>query len=73
MESKLTQKQIGIRISTLRKTKGFTQENLAKSIRMSRPSLAQIELGRRGIDLLELYRLSLALKFSLDDFMSANF
>ena len=73
METELTQKQIGERIAALRKTKGLTQENLAKTIQLSRPSLVQIELGRRGIDLLEFYRLSLALEFSLDDFISPNF
>ena len=73
MERELTQKQIGERIAALRKTKGLTQENLAKTIQLSRPSLVQIELGRRGIDLLEFYRLSLALEFSLDDFISPNF
>ena len=73
METPLTQKQIGQRIAELRKRKGLTQENLAEIIRLSRPSLAQMELGNRGIDLLEFYRLSIALEFSLDDFMSANF
>ena len=73
METELTQKQIGERIAALRKTKGLTQENLAKTIQLSRPSLVQIELGKRGIDLLEFYRLSLALEFSLDDFISPNF
>ena len=73
MEIELTQKQIGQRIAALRKMKGFSQENLAKSIKMSRPSLAQIELGKRCIDLREFYRLSTVLEFSLDDFMSENF
>lgn len=73
MEAELSQKQIGQRIATLRKSKGLTQENLAKSIQMSRPSLAQIELGKRCIDLLEFYRLSTVLEFSLDHFMSRNF
>jgi DNA-binding XRE family transcriptional regulator len=43
MEVKLSQKQIGRRIMELRKTKGLSQEDLAKSIGISRPSLAQIE------------------------------
>lgn len=73
MDIKLSQKQIGQRIALLRKTKGFSQEDLAKSIDISRPSLAQIELGNRGVDMLEMQKLSLALAFSLDDFMSADF
>lgn len=73
MNIKLSQKQIGQRITELRKLKGLSQEDLAKSVKISRPSLAQIELGNRGVDVLELQRLSLFLGFSLDDFMSKNF
>ena len=73
MNIKLTQKQIGQRITELRKKKGLSQEDLAKSISISRPSLAQIELGNRNVDILELQTLSLVLEFSLDDFMSKDF
>jgi transcriptional regulator with XRE-family HTH domain len=69
----LSQKQIGQRITELRKMKGMSQEHLAKSVKISRPSLAQIELGNRCVDILELQRLSMVLGFSLDDFMSENF
>ena len=73
MNIKLSQKQIGQRITELRKIKGFSQEDLAKSVKISRPSLAQIELGNRSVDILELQKLSLILEFSLDDFMSKDF
>lgn len=73
MNVKLSQKQIGQRITELRKMKGFSQEDLAKSVKISRPSLAQIELGNRGVDILELQKLSFVLEFSLDDFMSKDF
>ncbi len=73
MNIKLSQKQIGQRITELRKMKGLSQENLAKSVKISRPSLAQIELGNRSVDILELQKLSLILEFSLDDFMSKDF
>lgn len=73
MNIKLSQKQIGQRITELRKMKGLSQEDLAKSVKISRPSLAQIELGNRSIDILELQKLSLVLGFSLDDFMSKDF
>jgi transcriptional regulator with XRE-family HTH domain len=53
--------------------KGLSQEDLAKSVKISRPSLAQIELGNRGVNVFELQRLSLVLSFSLDEFMSENF
>lgn len=73
MSIKLSQKQIGQRITELRKMKGLSQEDLAKSVKISRPSLAQIELGNRSVDILELQKLSLVLEFSLDDFMSRDF
>jgi transcriptional regulator with XRE-family HTH domain len=73
MDNRLTQQQVGQRIAELRKRKGLSQEDLAKRINISRPSLAQIELGNRSVDVLELQNLSLALAFSLDDFMSSTF
>lgn len=57
----------------LRKRKGLSQDDLAKSMSMSRSSVAQIELGNRSIDILELQRLSEVLGFSITDFMSRNF
>jgi len=73
MNIKLSQKQIGQRITELRKMKGLSQEDLAKSVKISRPSLAQIELGNRTVDILEFQRLSMVLGFSLDDFVSKDF
>ena len=73
MNIKLTQKQIGQRITELRKMKGLSQEDLAKSVEISRPSLTQIELGNRTVDVLELQKLSMVLGFSLDDFVSKDF
>jgi len=70
MEKLLTQKDLGERIARLRKLKGFSQENLAKSIQMSRSSLAQLELGNRSMDVLELQKIAQVLSFSLDDFMA---
>ncbi|HDO06354.1 MAG TPA: DUF4065 domain-containing protein [Bacteroidetes bacterium] len=73
MNTKLSQKQIGQRITKLRKMKGLSQEDLARSVKISRPSLAQIELGNRSVNIMELQRLSMVLGFSLDDFMSEDF
>ena len=69
----LSQEQIGRRIVELRKLKNLSQVDLAKTINLSRSSLAQIELGNRNIDVRELQRLSMVLGFSLDQFMSENF
>jgi transcriptional regulator with XRE-family HTH domain len=73
MSKLLSPKQIGQRIAELRKSRGLSQEDLAKSVKISRPSLAQIELGNRGVDVLELQKLSQVLGFSLDDFISHDF
>ncbi|MDQ3142821.1 MAG: DUF4065 domain-containing protein [Bacteroidota bacterium] len=73
MNIKLSQKQIGQRIAGLRKLKGLSQEDLAKSVKLSRPSLAQIELGNRSVDIVEMQKFSIVLEFSLDDFMSEEF
>ena len=73
MNIRLSQKQIGQRIAELRKLKGLSQDDLAKRVRISRPSLAQIELGNRSVGIFELQKLSQVLVFSLDDFMSQDF
>jgi transcriptional regulator with XRE-family HTH domain len=73
MNSTLSKAEIGERIAELRKLKGLTQEDLAKSVKISRTSLTQIESGNRSVDILELSELSKVLRFSLDDFMSEDF
>jgi len=73
MEFELSKKEIGERIANLRLKKGFSQEDLAKSISISRPSLTQVELGNRVVSLSEMQRLSMVLGFSLDDFMTKDF
>lgn len=73
MGNEISKKEIGERIINLRLKKGFSQDDLAKSIGISRPSLTQIELGNRGISFSEMQKLSVVLSFSLDDFVSRDF
>ncbi|RLD60472.1 MAG: XRE family transcriptional regulator [Bacteroidetes bacterium] len=73
METAISQKQIGQRLSRLRKLKGLSQQNLAKSINVSRPSLTQIEIGNRSVSIIEMQKLSMVLGFSLDEFISEDF
>lgn len=73
MAYEISKKEIGERIATLRSKKGLSQEDLAKSIAISRPSLTQIELGNRSVSLSEMQKLSITLGFSLDDFMTKDF
>ncbi|MFV7235266.1 type II toxin-antitoxin system antitoxin SocA domain-containing protein [Flavobacterium sp. ZB4R12] len=69
----ISQIQIGQRIIELRKKKQLSQEDLAKNVGISRPSLTQIELGKRSINIIELQKFAQVLGFSLDDFMSEGF
>jgi transcriptional regulator with XRE-family HTH domain len=73
MKTTLSNKELANRIITIRKAKGFSQEDLATLINISRPSLAQIELGNRKISIIELMNLSLNLDFSIDKILSNNF
>lgn len=69
----ITQKEIGKRISTLRKSKGYSQDELAKILDISRPSLTQIELGNRNLSVIELKKISDNLSISIDKLLSADF
>lgn len=69
----LSQKEIGKRISDLRKIKGLSQSDLSNRVDLSRSSITQIELGNRSLDTTELQKLSLVLGFSIDDLISDNF
>ena len=73
MSQNFSPKQIGQRLAELRKRRGFSQDELAKNIEISRSSLAKIELGNRGVDILELHKISQILRFSLDHFMAKEF
>ena len=69
----LNKQELGSRIIQIRKAKGLSQNDLAKSISISRPSLVQIELGKRGVDVFEMQLLASVLGFSMDEFLSENY
>jgi len=69
----ITQKEIGQRISELRKSKGYSQDNLAKMLNISRPSLTQIELGKRNLSVIELKKITNILSVSIDNILSSNY
>jgi len=73
MKTELSNKELGNRILSIRKAKGFSQEELAKLIGISRPSLVQIEQGNRKVSIIELINLSLNLEFSIDKILSKDF
>lgn len=55
-------KDIGLRIRARRKALGLRQEGLAKRLRISRGSLANIETGRQSILVHVLYSIAAALQ-----------
>ena len=69
----VNQKEIGKRIAKLRKFRGYSQEELAKKIGITRPSLAQVETGNRSVSAEEILVLSHNLQFSIDSFLSPKF
>lgn len=73
MKTKIDQKEIGKRLTELRKAKGFTQEDLAEYMGINRTIITQIELGNRDLTAIELRNLADVLHFSLDFFLSEDF
>ena len=73
MKPTLPPEQIGKRIAAYRKFKGMSQEELARQLGLSRSSLAQIELGKRNLQLIEFQKIAHVLGFSLDHFLSTEF
>ncbi|MCP4553517.1 MAG: DUF4065 domain-containing protein [Bacteroidetes bacterium] len=69
----ITQKEIGVRISELRKSKGYSQDELSRLLEISRPSLTQIELGKRNLSVIELKKISDILSVSIDRLLSPEF
>ena len=62
---------IGERIKARRRTLGFTQEQLAPRLGISRASLANMETGRQTVLVHQLYRLAEALEMSPSDLLPA--
>src|SRR6056297_1005506 len=69
----LTQKEIGRRISEIRKDKGYSQNDLALMLKLSRTGITQIELGNRNLTVLELKKIANFLSISIDRLLSADF
>jgi transcriptional regulator with XRE-family HTH domain len=68
----LSKQELGKRLVQIRKSKGYSQEALAQLLDISRPSLAQIELGNRSIDIFEIQKMAFILGFSIDELINTN-
>lgn len=69
----LSQIDIGKRIALLRKSKGYSQEELSIILDLSRSSLTQIELGKRNISVLELIKIADSFSMSIDKLLADSF
>jgi transcriptional regulator with XRE-family HTH domain len=69
MQPEFIYKAIGERVKARRRTLGWTQEQLAPRLGMSRASLANIETGRQTVLVHQLYRFAEALEMSPADLL----
>ncbi|MCB1055636.1 MAG: ImmA/IrrE family metallo-endopeptidase [Acidobacteria bacterium] len=69
----ITQEQLGRRIRNAREACGLTQERVAATLDVSRPTVAQIEAGKRAISSLELDHLAHLFGRDLRDFVADDF
>ncbi|MEC4041900.1 helix-turn-helix domain-containing protein [Myroides odoratimimus] len=60
---------LGNNISSIRTKKGISQDDLAKEIRLSRPSVANIEKGKQRPSIFTLVQISKLLEVSLSDLL----
>ena len=65
-QSVMSKKALGERIQKLRQEHGYSQEELAAHLSVSRQAIGQIEKGERSIDALEIAALAKALAVSAD-------
>jgi len=72
MTTKDINQTVGQKIKSLRDEIGISQEELAKRLDISRPTLVQIEAGRRPLNVPEAQILSEVFGVSLSDLMSAD-
>lgn len=61
---------VGKRMRQLRKKKGLSQEALANECELDRTYIASVENGKRNISIVNLEKISKALKVSLSDFFN---
>jgi putative transcriptional regulator len=63
----MSPKQFAMRLKRIRESKGLTQEELARRIRVSRGYLSRLEMGRHDPPLSLLRRLAKELKTTVAD------
>lgn len=69
----LSQAELGRRIRAAREGCGMTQDQVAQTVGVSRPSVAQIELGNRSVSSIELDKLAYLFGRDMRDFLRKGF
>lgn len=68
----LSKKEIGTRVRALRLERGLSQVELAKIVGTHQTALSQIEVGRRGVSVQQVVKLSKALSVSPDRILGSD-
>ena len=69
----VTQEELGRRLRAAREACGMTQDEVSQHLGLSRPTVAQIELGNRTVSGLELDRLAYLYGRAMGDFFQEQF
>ena len=70
MKQDLDRASLGARLKEARVYRGFSQEEVADFVGVSRSSISQIESGQRGIDTLELQKIAELYECSMDELLN---
>jgi Zn-dependent peptidase ImmA (M78 family)/transcriptional regulator with XRE-family HTH domain len=65
--------EMGRRLRAARESCGLTQEDVARRLGVSRPTVAQIELGNRAVTTIELDKLSYLFGRDIQEFLAEDF
>lgn len=69
----ITKKELGRRIAIARKAAFLSRKQLAKELRISYHAVFCVETGKRKVDSLELYELSVLVNLNIQDFFAEHF
>jgi Zn-dependent peptidase ImmA (M78 family)/DNA-binding XRE family transcriptional regulator len=69
----MTKNLLGERIGQARKSAGMTQDQVAQRLKVSRSTIAQVELGNRGVTALELDHMAYLFGMDAKEFFETDF
>lgn len=64
--------ELGRRVRAIRESRGVTQAELAKILKLPQPNVSDMERGARGLTVHQVVRLARALKVSADEILLPN-